>query len=78
MATIEIDKDMTAALPRFIAQLVLIIFGAALVVAAFLVWLVPTASGLPEVSLIKVGLSASTLIAGLCCIVCTKEGKARG
>ena len=78
MANIEIGKDMTAALPRLIAQLVLIVFGAALVVSAFLVWLMSTAQGLPEVSLIKVGLSASTLIAGLCCIVCAKEGKARG
>lgn len=77
MASIEISNDPSALGPRLVAQLVLIISGAALVVSAFGVWLLPTAHGLPEVSLLKIAVSAFTMLGGLCCIVCAKEVKHR-
>ncbi|WGW02471.1 hypothetical protein [Tropicibacter oceani] len=50
-------------------SLVLGFLGISLCISAFGLWLVPGGQGLPEVSLIKMGLSAALLIAGLCCMV---------
>ena len=50
-------------------SLVLGFLGMSLCISAFGLWLVPGGQGLPEVSLIKMGLSAALLIAGLCSLV---------
>lgn len=75
MTCIDVSDDRTTGMPRFFAQFLLIVFGAALVVSSFAVWLVPTAEGLPEVTLLKIGVTTATLIGGLCCIVLAKEAK---
>lgn len=77
MASIEIHNEPSGIVPRLVSQMLLIVFGAALVVSAFGVWLMPTAGGLPEVTLLKIGISAGTMLGGLCCIVFAQEARRR-
>ncbi|MCR8550185.1 hypothetical protein M4578_20385 [Salipiger sp. P9] len=49
-------------------RLGLLVVGAAMALSAFGLWLVPGASHLPELTLIKLGLSLFLLIGGLCCL----------
>ena len=78
MATVRIPSEPLPLSPAVFVRFALSILGAAFVLAAFMVWLVPTAQGLPQVSLIKMGLSSGTLIAGLCCLVLAREAGMRG
>lgn len=50
-------------------RLVLTMLGSAMIIAAFALWVVPEATAKPELLLIKLGLSLFVLIAGLCCLV---------
>ncbi|APZ54528.1 hypothetical protein [Salipiger abyssi] len=53
---------------------VLLVVGSGLTMAAFGLWLMPGASQLPELALIKLGLSLFFLIGGLCCITGARGG----
>ncbi len=54
------------------SRFILSLLGSALMFSSFALWLVPGSSGLPELSLIKLGLSVFMLIGGLCCIASTR------
>lgn len=51
----------------------LALIGVSLVVSAFGLWLVPGRGGMPELSLIKLGLSLVHLIAGLCSLALSQQ-----
>ena len=48
------------------------IVGWSLLFSAFGLWAMPGSDNVPELSLIKLGLSVFMLIGGLCCIVSTR------
>ncbi len=71
----EVETDADAyetARPSAISRFVLAMLGAALMSSSFALWLVPGTSGIPELSLIKLGLSVFMLIGGLGCISSTR------
>ena len=59
-------------LVHVVMRLALMLLGASLCASAFGLWLVPAASAVPELSLMKLGLSLFMLISGLCCLVLAK------
>lgn len=58
-----------------VLRAVLLIVGSGLTLSAFGLWLMPGASHLPQVALIKLGLSLFFLIGGLCCITGARIGR---
>lgn len=55
-----------------IARISVAVLGAALVFAAFGVWLTPGASAAPELSLMKLGVSVFMLVAGMGCLIAAR------
>ena len=80
MSAVTTDMPRQTSSERSLAGMalrgVLGLAGAALCVSAFGLWLVPGAAGMPELSLIKLGLSVYMLIGGLCCLVTARAGRA--
>lgn len=62
-----------ASLPNALARLMLSVTGTALGCSAFGIWLVPAGGGLPDLSLVKLGLSLGFLLGGLCCVVIARD-----
>ncbi|CUH80104.1 hypothetical protein [Tropicibacter naphthalenivorans] len=54
---------------------VLTVAGAALVMAAFGLWLVPGEPDAPALSLIRLGVSLFMLISGMCSLVISRSGR---
>ncbi len=57
---------------HIVMRLAMCLVGASMCASAFGLWLVPVASAMPELSLMKLGLSLFMLISGLCCLVLAK------
>lgn len=58
-----------------ILRLALSIIGCALGLSAFGLWLMPGTGGLPELSLMKLGLSLFMLLLGVCFLVMAEKNK---
>ena len=62
-----------SALVTILSKLLLAVIGSALAFSAFGLWLVPNATELPGMALIKLGLSLFMLISGMCCLVLARS-----
>ncbi|MDJ0821509.1 MAG: hypothetical protein QNJ09_06815 [Paracoccaceae bacterium] len=71
-ADIAVTRPVEMSIVHLVMRLALMLLGAALCASAFGLWLVPAASAVPELSLMKLGLSLFMLISGLCCLVLAK------
>ena len=67
--------DADRARPALLTRLVLGITGWSLLFSAFGLWAVPGSANVPELSLMKLGVSIFMLIGGMCCIVRTRPGR---
>lgn len=63
--------------PGLLRRLLLGIAGWGLLFSAFGLWAVPGSDNVPELSLMKLGLSVFMLLTGLCCIVSTRRERDR-
>ncbi|MFD1341793.1 hypothetical protein [Litorisediminicola beolgyonensis] len=71
--SIETPDTGVALLPRLLLGLV----GAALVFSGFGVWLFPAAEDLPELTLMKLGVSVFMVTGGACCLAIAQPFRRR-
>ncbi|KMK67014.1 hypothetical protein [Puniceibacterium sp. IMCC21224] len=60
------------AAPGTVGRFFYAVAGSALLFSALGLWMVPSGAALPELTLMKLGLSVLMLVGGLCCLVSTR------